>query len=383
MDLLVNHASSFLTYVLPFLIILTVIVFVHELGHYLAARHNGVRVEVFSIGFGRELFGHTDRHGTRWRFSLIPLGGYVKMFGEMDTVDAGAKGRPLSPEERAVSFLHKRLGQRAVIIAAGPVMNFVFAVLIFTLVFMTMGEPVTPPVMGEVKAGSAAEAAGVRWGDRFVAINGRAIEQFADIQQAVHLSNGAPLEIRLVRAGAEQVMTIVPQMAEGVDYLGNVRRMPVLGVGVNPDEPTRIRHHGPFSALVQALHETFGVVRSTLVAVGQMIVGVRDTGEVSGILRIAHFSGLAMQKGVIIFIMFIAILSINLGLINLFPIPFLDGGYLLFCAIEGVRGRPLTERTQEYGLRIGLVLVFGLMFFATWNDFVQLKVWDFLVNLVS
>ncbi len=384
MDLLMAYLLSFLTYILPFLIILTVIVFVHELGHYMAARYNDVRVDVFSIGFGYELFGYTDRHGTRWKLGVIPLGGYVKMFGEVDIVDIGAKGgHLLPPEDRSVSFRHKRLSQRAIIIAAGPAMNFLFAILVFTLVFMTLGQPITPPVVGEVKPGSAAEMADIRPGDRFVAIDSRPVEQFADIQQYVQLSNGAPLEIHIQRETTELILVITPSITERMDHLGNIRRVPVLGVTMSPSEPTRMQRHTPLSALKQAIHETYEVTRTALIAFGQMLIGARDTDELSGILRIAHFSGLAVKGGVSIVVTFIAILSINLGLVNLFPIPLLDGGHLLFYAVEGIRKRPLTERTQEYGLRIGLMLVFGLVIFATWNDLVQLGVWDFLTGLIS
>ncbi len=384
MDLLMAYLLSFLTYILPFLIILTVIVFVHELGHYLAARYNDVRVDVFSIGFGYELFGYTDRHGTRWKLGVIPLGGYVKMFGEIDIVDIGAKGgRLLPPEDRSVSFRHKRLSQRAFIIAAGPAMNFLFAILVFTLVFMTLGQPITPPVVGEIKPGSAAEMAGIRPGDRFIAIDSKPVEQFSDIQQYVQLSNGTPLEVQLQREATELILVITPSITERMDHLGNIRRVPVLGVTMSSSEPTRMRRHTPLSALKQAMHETYEVTRTALVAFGQMLIGARDTDELSGILRIAHFSGLAVKGGVSIVVTFIAILSINLGLVNLFPIPLLDGGHLLFYTIEGIRKRPLTERTQEYGLRIGLMLVFGLVIFATWNDLVQLGVWDFLTGLIS
>ncbi|KAF0118032.1 MAG: zinc metalloprotease [Rhodospirillaceae bacterium] len=377
-----DYVLASLMYALSFLVVLTIIVFVHEGGHYIAARYNGVRVEVFSVGFGREVFGRTDRHGTRWKFSLIPLGGYIKMFGELENPEAGQR---FSPEERAVSFRHKRLDQRAVIVAAGPIMNVVFAVVVFALVFMTLGRPLTPPVVGEVQPGSAAAAGGVQPGDRFLAIDDRAIEQFGDIRQFMLLSTGVPMAVRLQRGERELVLVLTPQVMETTDELGSVRRLPVLGVKADPEVPVQVRRYTPVAAVGEALYETYDVMRSMAIAFGQMLTGTRGADELSGLLRIAHLSGVAVQNGVSVFIMFIGILSINLGMVNLFPIPVLDGGHLLFYTIEGIRGRPLTERTQEYGLRIGLALVLGLVLFAQWNDlvFYWSGVRSFLVGLVS
>lgn len=373
MSLLVN-------YILPFLVILTMIVFVHEFGHYLAARYNGVKVEVFSIGFGREILGFTDKHGTRWKFSLVPLGGYIKMLGD---ADSSREPSILSPEEHTLSFRNKKLVQRVTIAAAGPGMNFCFSILVFTIVFMSVGQPITQPVVGEVKPGSAAEEAGILPGDRFISIDGEFIEQFSDIHQHLQLFNGSPLTVQLKRGIFDKEIFVTPRVVEDVDYLGNVKRAPVLGISVDPDQPTGTRYHTLYSALTQALHETYEVTHITLTAFGQMVTGARPPNELSGILRIAHFSGLAAREGIPAFVMFIAILSINLGIVNLFPIPLLDGGYLLFCLIEGLQGKPLNERVQEVSLRLGLVLVFCLMVFATWNDVVQLRVWDLLVRLVS
>ncbi|MEO5374061.1 MAG: RIP metalloprotease RseP [Alphaproteobacteria bacterium] len=372
----------FWEYVLPFLVILSVVVFVHEFGHFLVARWNGVRVEVFSIGFGTELFGRTDRNGTRWKVCLIPLGGYVKMFGDADATSATQEPREMTPEELAVSFHGKRVWQRMAIVAAGPLTNFAFAVLVFALMFMTVGQPTTPPVVGEVIPDSAAAAAGFQVGDRVVSIDGAGIERFTDIQRIVQLSNGRTLTVVVSRGEAPVTIAVAPRISETTDNFGNSRRIPLLGLSVSRVEQAMVRH-GPLSAVVESVRQTYTVVEATLVAVGQMIAGTRGTDELGGPLRIAQFSGQAAQTGWINFVMFIAILSVNLGLINLFPIPMLDGGHLLFYSVEAARGRPLTERTQEYGLRIGLVLVFALMVFATWNDLIQLKVWDFLVGLVS
>lgn len=369
-------------YVLPFLLILSIVVFVHELGHFLVARWNGVRVDVFSIGFGPELFGFNDRRGTRWKVSAIPLGGYVKMFGDADATSATPDARVLTPEEAAVAFQSKRVGQRVAIVAAGPLSNFLFAILVFAVVFMTVGQPTTPPVVGDVVKGSAAEAAGFQPGDRVVSIDGASVERFTDIQRVVQLSTGNTMSVVVQRGGSPVTLAVAPRISEIADNFGNARKVPLLGISVSRVEQVMVRHN-PASAVAESVSQTYAVVEATLIAVGQMVAGTRNTDELGGPLRIAQFSSQAAQSGWLNFVMFVAVLSVNLGLINLFPIPMLDGGHLLFYSVEALRGRPLTERTQEFGLRIGIVLVMGLMVFATWNDLIQLRVWDFLVKLVS
>ncbi|MBF0094493.1 MAG: RIP metalloprotease RseP [Alphaproteobacteria bacterium] len=380
-----DYLANFRDYVLYFLIVLSVVVFVHEMGHFLVARFNGVRVDVFSIGFGHELFGFNDRRGTRWKFSLIPLGGYVKMFGDADASsarpDTSEDAPPMTEEERAVSYHHKRLGQRAAIIVAGPLSNFVFGILVFALMFMTVGQPVTPSVVGQVTPGSAAESAGVLSGDKILSIDGTATPRFSDVQRLVQLSSGAPLHVLLSRQGREVEVSVTPRFTEVTDNFGNVRRVPLLGISVSRAEEELVRH-GPSSAVEEAFRQTYNVVSGTFVTVGQMIAGTRSTEDLGGPLRIAQVSGQAAKGGWESLVMFTAFLSINLGLINLFPIPLLDGGHLLFHAIEAVLRRPLTERAQEFGLRVGLVLVLGLMVFSTWNDLVQLKIWDFFISLI-
>lgn len=377
MDYLVN----FRDYVLYFLILLSVVVFVHEMGHFLVARFNGVRIEVFSIGFGHELFGFNDRNGTRWKLSLIPLGGYVKMFGDADASSATADDRPMTPEEEAVSFHRKRLGQRAAIVVAGPLANFVFGILVFAAVFMTVGQPVTPAVVGQVTAGSAAEAAGIQAGDRVLSVNGTATPRFSDIQRLVQLSSGEPMDVLLSRQGGEARVTVTPRFTEVTDNFGNTRRIPLLGISVSHTETDMVRH-GPVSALAESLRQTSNVVVGTFITVGQMIAGTRSTEDLGGPLRIAQVSGQAAKSGLSSWVIFGAFLSINLGLINLFPIPLLDGGHLLFYGFEAILRRPLTEQAQEIGMRIGLVLVLGLMIFSTWNDVVQLNIWNFFIKLI-
>ena len=380
--LLTNVLHGVWYYVVIFLLIITVVVFVHELGHYLVARANGVRVEVFSIGFGPELWGWNTKTGTRWRVALFPLGGYVRFFGDADAASATPEPRELTEEEKSWSFQHKRLGQRAAVVAAGPAANLVFAVLGLAGLFMVLGQPVTEPVVGGVFPGTAAEAAGIQVGDRVVAINGRAVERFQDIQRIVRLEIEQPLELTLKRGDETLTISARPRVDLRKGLFGDMEKVPVLGVSANPSS-TRVIHHGPISALGESLSETGAMVRATFVGIGQMISGTRNSDELGGPIRIAKGAGEAAQLGLSSVIYYTILLSLNLGLINLFPIPVLDGGHLLFYAVEAILGRPLGERAQEYGFRIGLFLVLALMIFATRNDIVALPVWDAVVRLFS
>jgi regulator of sigma E protease len=367
-------------YLIPFLVILTILVFVHELGHYLVARRCGVRVEVFSIGFGKELFGWTDSANTRWKVSLMPFGGYVKMFGESGDVDEAGRPRPLTVEEQAVSFHHKSLGQRAAVVSAGPIANFLFAIVVLAALFATVGQPFTPPNVGAVQPGSAAEAGGVRAGDTVESIGGERVERFEDLQGIVRDSPEVPLAFVVLRDGAEVALTVTPRLREETDNFGNVHRIGFLGISGGTREYLKL---DPLTAVWRGVTETVSLSGATLGAVGQMIAGTRTTDELGGPLRIAQMSGEVAQYGLVSIAWFLAVLSINLGLINIFPIPVLDGGHLVFYAVEAIRGKPLGPRAQEYGLRIGLALVVGLMVFATWNDLVHLKVIEFLKGLVT
>ncbi|MDX2142428.1 MAG: RIP metalloprotease RseP [Rhodospirillaceae bacterium] len=361
-----------------FLITLSIVVFVHEFGHFVIARRNGVRCESFSIGFGPELFGYTDRKGTRWKFSAIPLGGYVKMFGEAEVMHAVEGGhdepqqpRPLTAEEKAVSFKYKTIGQRAAVVFAGPAANFLFAIVVFWAIFVIAGRPITEPVIGQVVKDSVAEAAGFLPGDRILKIDDTVIDRFEDVQRLIPMAHGAPMTFVIERDGSELTIEAQPRIIEDKDPFGNLTKRAVLGIAAS-GETRRIERPGALEALGLSIGQTYTVVDSTFVAVGQMLSGLRGTEDLGGPIRIAKYSGQAARSGWINFVIFMAILSVNLGLINLFPVPLLDGGHLLFYAIEAVRGRPLSERTQEWGLRIGLALVLMLMVFVTWNDIVQL-----------
>jgi regulator of sigma E protease len=373
--------NSFAYFALWFLIILTVLVFVHEFGHYIVARWNGVRIEVFSIGFGPEIFGWNDRAGTRWKFSAIPFGGYVKMFGDADPASMpGSKVAEMTPEERAVSFHYKRLPQRAAVVVAGPAANFVFAVVVLAALYATVGQSFTPPDIGAVRAHSAAATAGLKPGDVILSIDGQKIDRFEDVQRIVRLNAGVPMKIVVRRGTQDMRLSVTPQLSEVTDRFGNKHEFGLLGIEGHGVKYVR---YDPVTALWRASSETADITTGTLQAVWQMIIGARSTDELGGPLRIAQMSGEVAHYGLDAVLAFMAVLSINLGLINLFPIPVLDGGHLLFYAAEAVRGKPLGQRAQEYGFRLGLALVLTLMVFATWNDLVHLRVFAFLKSLVS
>jgi regulator of sigma E protease len=369
-------------YVGIFLLVLTILVFVHELGHYLIARRSGVRIEVFSIGFGPELFGWYDRAGTRWKFSAIPLGGYVKMFGDSDPSSSLGVARlgEMTEAERQVSFHHKRLGQRAAIVGGGPLANFAFAILLLALLFSTYGQPFTPADVGQVQAGSAADKGGIKAGDAIVSIDGGTISRFEDVQQIVRLNPGEPMTLVVRRDGQLVTLHVTPARTEMTDRFGNRHQIGLLGIGRSGVEYVK---RDPVAAVGQAFSETWNLSVSTLQAMWQIVIGTRASDELGGPLRIAQMSGEVAEGGVVPLLWFMAVLSINLGLINLFPVPVLDGGHLLFYAAEAIRGKPLGQRAQEYGFRIGLALVLTLMVFATWNDLVHLRIVEFVKGLVT
>ncbi|MFM8678752.1 MAG: RIP metalloprotease RseP [Alphaproteobacteria bacterium] len=376
--------SNLHVYVVPFLLVLTILVFVHELGHFWVARRAGVQVEVFSVGFGPEILGWNDRHGTRWKIAWLPLGGYVKMHGDADESSATdhAAVAAMSPEERSTAFPHKSLAWRAAIVAAGPAANFIFAILVFALLFVVSGRHYIPPVVGSVIEGMPADAAGLREGDRIVAIDGSRIDRFEQIQRTVLLNLDRPLDVEYQRGEERRRTTLVPRIVEDTDLLGNRSRMARLGIRSSGQrEVEEIR--SPLLAIGYAVEETWSQTTGTLKAVGQMLVGRRGAEELSGPLGIARVSGEAARAGWGALVALMATLSISLGLINLFPIPVLDGGHLVLYAIEAVRGRPLKPRAQEYGFRVGLVLVLSLMLFATWQDLLRLRVVQWFVNLVG
>lgn len=379
--------SYIVNWIVPFVVVFTILVFVHELGHYWIARRAGVRIETFAIGFGPELFGRHDSHGTRWKVCAIPLGGYVKMFGEQD-FEGNDTDAPMTAEDQAVSFHHKRLGQRAAIVAAGPLANFAFAIVLLTALFTAVGLPFPLPAVGQIQDGSAAAEAGFVQGDRILRINGEDVASFEDLRSIVRDNPDQALRFEIERGGDTLLLTATPRTvaanaAGGADGdSGEVAQVGLLGV--SPD-PAQIGYQrlNPFEAVATASQRTWGLTTQILGALGQIITGNRTAEELGGPLRIAQLSGQMAQGGLVSLVFFMAALSINLGLINLFPVPMLDGGHLAFYAVEAVRGRPLNQKVQEYGFRFGLVLVLLLMIFATWNDLVQLHVVEFFKKLVT
>ena len=363
-----------------FLVVLTPIVFVHEFGHYWVARRNGVRVDVFAVGFGRELFGYTDRAGTRWKFCLIPFGGYVKMFGQSDTAPDDDGGESISDADKEVSFYYKKLRQKAAIVAAGPIANFVFAIAVFSILFMTIGQAFTPARVAQVQPESAASEAGMLPGDLIVEVDGRSIERFEEVQQLIRLHPGLEVSIIVERDGVEVELFATPRVRIVIDSLDEEQRIGILGIVGGGGEFVR---HNPIRAVVQSFRETGRLLSLTGTALKQMVSGDRGADELGGPIRIAQMSGDAASAGWAPLLVFAAFLSINLGLINLFPIPLLDGGHLLFYAYEAVRGRPPGERAQDVGLKIGLAFVLGLMVFATFNDLMRLPLIKQIVALIS
>ncbi len=364
-----------------FILAISALVSVHEYGHFWVARRCGVRVEVFSIGFGRELFGWNDRHGTRWRISALPLGGYVRFFGDADAASARqVDAAGLSPAERSVSYQGQSVGRRAAIAAAGPIANFLLAIALFFALFITLGQPFTAPVVDQVSPGSAAQAAGIQPGDRFLAVDGRDIESFEDLRLLMRLNQGTPVTVTLERAGAPLELTVTPSIVEIDNGQGGKQKVGQLGVAPAGVE---FKERGFFDSIWYATREVGSVIDVTATAVGQMVAGTRGTEELGGPLRIADMSGRMARLGIENFIWLIAALSVNLALFNLLPVPMLDGGHLLFYAFEAIRGRPLGERIQEFGFRIGLAMVLTLMVFATWNDLVQLRVVEFISQLFT
>ncbi|MGE0211836.1 MAG: RIP metalloprotease RseP [Parvibaculaceae bacterium] len=368
---LMDSITSFISSnAIPFLAVLTVIVFFHELGHFLVARWCGVAVEVFSIGFGREIVGWTDRQGTRWKIGWLPLGGYVKFLGDANAASMPDTSAPARARGTG-DFHSKPLSRRAAIVAAGPIANFLLAIVIFAASYSLIGVPVSLPVVDEVKAGSAAEAAGMKPGDLIKRIDGKEIASFTDIQRQVADRPGDPLPIVIERNGAEMTLTVTPIATEVSDGAGGKMRLGLLGISRDVRRDLRYDKKGVGEAVTLAVGETWFVITKSLSYVKGVIVGRESADQLAGPLRIAQVSGQAAAVGFSALLQLAAVLSVSIGLINLFPIPLLDGGHLLYYAIEWIRGRPLGPAAQEFGFRIGMVLVLMLMLVATWNDIMR------------
>ena len=361
-------------YIAPFLFVLTIVVFFHELGHFLVARLCGIKVLAFSIGFGPELVGFYDRYGTRWKIAAVPLGGYVKFFGDDNaaSVTDFEAAANMTEEEKRDSFVYQPVGSRSAVVAAGPIANFIVAIAIFAGIFMIAGKQSTAARVDAVQPGSAAQVAGFQPGDLVLAINGQAIDSFSTMQRVVSISAGEPLEVTVERGGVPVTLKAVPELKELKDNFGNVHRLGVLGISRSM-APGDIKTEtvGPLQAVVMGAKETWFVVERTMSYLTGVIAGRESADQLGGPIRIAQVSGQVCHTFPACMNL-TAVLSVSIGLLNLFPIPLLDGGHLLFYGIEAIRGKPLSDRAQEVGFRIGLAIVVMLMIFATFNDILHL-----------
>jgi regulator of sigma E protease len=357
--------------IVPFLFVLTVVVFVHEMGHYLVGRWCGIGVKAFSIGFGPELIGFDDRHGTRWKISAIPLGGYVKFVGDMNatsTPDAG-EIEALSDEEKKVAFHTQPVWKRALTVFAGPAFNFLLTIAVFAVMFSIYGKFVSEPVVAEVRPDSPAAVAGFQPGDRFVSVDGTPVESFADVQRLVSGRTGDPIVFVLARDGGEVTLTATPELMEQTDALGNTVKIGVIGVVSTPETAqSRVVTFTPVGALSEAVAETGHIVVRTGQFLKRFVVGREDKCQLGGPIKIAKISGQAAKLGFEWLVQLVALLSVGIGVLNLLPIPPLDGGHLVFYALEAIKGRPVSERAMEAVYRAGLFLVLAFMGFVFWND---------------
>jgi len=362
-------------YIIPFLFVLSLVVFFHELGHFLVGRWCGVRILVFSIGFGPEIIGFNDRYGTRWKISAIPLGGFVKFFGDDNVASVSSSARLAGMDEaaRAECFVFQPVRERAAIVVAGPLANFILAIAIFAGIFMLYGKQTMSARVDAVQPDSAAAAAGFQPGDLVVAIGGHSVESFADMQRIVSASADETLAVTVERNGATLTLKAVPALKEVKDTFGNVHRIGILGISRSmAAADMKLQPVPPPRAVWMGVEETWFVVERTLSYIGGVVVGREAADQLGGPIRIAQMSGQVATMGFVALLHLAAVLSVSIGLLNLFPIPLLDGGHLLFYGIEAMRGRPLSERAQEVGFRIGLAIVLMLMIFATFNDIIHL-----------
>lgn len=356
----------------PFLFVLTVVVFVHEMGHYLVGRWCGIGVRAFSIGFGPELLGFNDKHGTRWKLCAIPLGGYVKFVGDMNATSSqptAEEMEELTDEERKVAFHTQPVWKRAATVVAGPLFNFLLTIVVFAVLFSAYGRYVSEPMVAEVTAGSPAAQAGIQPGDRFVSVDGSKVETFADVQRLVSGRAGDVISFVMLRDGKEVTVTATPQLMEQEDALGNKVKVAVIGVVNNRElgQP-RLVTYSPAGALTAAVEETGHIIERTGQFLKRFVVGREDKCQLGGPVKIADMAGKAAKLGFEWLVQLVALLSVGIGILNLLPIPPLDGGHLLFYGVEAVIRRPVSERMMEMAYRAGLLLVLGFMGFVFWND---------------
>mgnify|MGYP001357424906 FL=1 len=358
--------------ILPFIVLILVVVFIHEYGHYYFAKKYGVKVTDFSIGFGKELFGWNDKLGTRWKICWIPLGGYVKFFGDRNVFSQSDQEeiiKKYSEEERKKLFILKPLYQRSLIVAAGPIANFILAVVIFLFIYMFVGKDFTPAVINEVQKDSPAEVAGLMKNDVILEIDGTEVKSILDVSKLITMSTSDFIDFKVSRYDQDVLLKVKPNIVETEDNLGNKINKRIIGIMLGPYN-NKINHVklGPAKALYYSLNEVYFVTISSLKYLGSILTGSGDSSQLGGPIRIAKITGQVAEFGIVPFLSIMAYISISLGLINLFPIPLLDGGHLMFYGFEKILGRPLSQKTQEGFFRIGMFLLLFIMFFATYND---------------
>ena len=358
--------------ILPFIVLILVVVFIHEYGHYYFAKKYGVKVTDFSIGFGKEIFGWNDKLGTRWKICWIPLGGYVKFFGDRNVFSQSDQEeiiKKYSEEERKKLFILKPLYQRSLIVAAGPIANFILAIVIFLFIYMFVGKDFTPAVINEVQKDSPAEVAGLMKNDVILEIDGTEVKSILDVSKLITLSTSDFIDFKVSRYDQDVLLKVKPNIVETEDNLGNKINKRMIGIMVGPYN-NKVNHVklGPAKALYYSLNEVYFVTISSLKYLGSILTGSGDSSQLGGPIRIAKITGQVAQFGIVPFLSIMAYISISLGLINLFPIPLLDGGHLMFYGFEKILGRPLSQKTQEGFFRIGMFLLLFIMFFATYND---------------
>jgi len=376
-----------LSYILPFIVLIVIVVFIHEYGHYYFAKRFGVGVTDFSIGFGKEMFGWNDKSGTRWKVCVIPLGGYVKFFGDRNVYSQADNDKIIkeySKEDQDKLFVLKPLYQRALIVFGGPLANFLLAILIFFSVYTFAGKDFTPAVINEVQKDSPAMVAGLKDNDIVVSIDGNEVKSIMEVSKYIMMSTDEFINFTVNRYDQDLTFRVKPNIVEGEDNLGNKisKRMVGIKLGAYNNEVNHVKL-GPTKALFYAVNEVYYVSTSSLKYIGSMLTGNGDTSQLGGPIRIAKISGQVAEFGILPFISLMAYISISLGLINLFPIPMLDGGHLMFYGIEKVLGRPLSQKAQEGFFRIGLFLLLSLMFFTTFNDLKDVGLFKFFNNYIS
>ncbi|EGE56407.1 UNVERIFIED_ORG: regulator of sigma E protease [Rhizobium esperanzae] len=357
--------------VVTFILVLSLLVFVHEMGHYLVGRWSGIRILAFSVGFGPEIFGFNDRHGTRWKISAIPLGGYVRFFGDEDASSKpdSEKVAAMSEEDRARSFAGAKLWKRAATVAAGPIANFLLAIAIFAILFSVYGRMIADPVVAEVTPGGAAAAAGILPGDLLVAIDGSKVETFDDVRRYVAIRPSQKIVVTVERGGQKLDVPMVPQRTDRTDQFGNKIELGQIGIVTNKEAGNfRLRNYTPLEAVREGVIESAGIVTGTFKYIANIFAGSMRADQLGGPIRVAQASGQMASLGIGAVLQLAATLSVSIGLLNLMPVPVLDGGHLMFYAVEAVRGRPLGAKAQEIAFRIGLAMILTLMVFTTWND---------------